>query len=66
MRFRLLFTVLVVYLGYKYIKNLWIKAASGKPNVHVNNQTEKKPVDIDSKNIVDVEFEEIDDEGDST
>jgi len=64
--FRLLLTAAVAYLGYRYIKGLWSRASSdqGRPDVH--GQTRENPLDIDKNNIVDAEFEDIDEEGDST
>ncbi|MCD6115966.1 hypothetical protein J7K93_03035 [bacterium] len=57
--FRFIFTALIVYFGYRYLKNVW-KRTSQPANVR--GKKKSRPMDFDDQKIVDAKFEDIDEE----
>jgi len=55
--FRFIFTALVVYLGYRYLKGVWQRTSQP---ADVKGRKKSKPLDLQDQEIVDAEFEEID------
>ena len=59
MFFRLLFSALVVYLGYRFLKGFWEK---GKPKEEVGGRRKHEPIDLRDADVEDARFEDVEDE----
>ena len=57
MFFRLIFTALVVYLGYRFFRVLWHKES---PRNNVGGKQKSDPLDLRDADIDDARYEDID------
>jgi len=59
MFFRFLFTILVIYLGYRFFKSLLKKET---PKEEVRGRNRSQPLDLQDSDVDDAHYEDIKDE----
>ncbi len=59
MFFRFLFTALVVYLGYRFLKMFWKKTP---PKEEIGGKQKGEPLDFKDEDVEDAHFEDIKDD----
>ena len=55
---RFLFTALVVYLGYRFLRGMWEKASRKE---EIKGKSKSRPLDLQDEDVEDAHFEDIED-----